>query len=112
MTPGEVTAWIDILHKAIAAAPNSQIFVLFSTVGHNASAENLYRFRNALGELAMPWPQNLSVPEASSASASALDSNGGALAQRTRRWGSSTGSLEAEHLKKDVVRGNRWSRNK
>lgn len=55
----EVDEWSQLLHKAAAVMkPGGCIYVLFSTIGRNASADNVDRFQEALGDLASPWPQN------------------------------------------------------
>jgi len=52
----EISEWAELLRRASKVMnPGGRIFVLFSTIGHNSSADNLYRLRIALGPLAAAW---------------------------------------------------------
>lgn len=77
LRPEEISEWARLLNKASGTMrPGGRMFVHFSTVGRNASADNVERLRTALGSLAAPWPLSQPVGR---------DVDGEAV--RTIRWG-------------------------
>ena len=56
LRPNEIAEWSQLLHEASRVMkPGGRIYVLFSTIGQNASADNVERFRAVLGGLATSW---------------------------------------------------------
>lgn len=64
LLPAEVTEWQQLLSDACAAmAPGGRVYVMVSTIGRNASADNVERLRVALGDLVPPWRLGGAVSE-------------------------------------------------
>jgi len=60
LSPDELAEWASLLcYTCSTMKPGGRLYVHVSTVGRNASADNVDRLRAALGSLAAPWPPTL-----------------------------------------------------